>query len=281
MLRRPGSPTVTFPPMNLSLEGKTALVCGATQGIGRAAAIELALLGANVVACARNAENLRALVASLPRPASPSAIAQSHVILDADFSNPADLESRIKARLGSSPAVDIFINNTGGPPGGRAIDADPKQYAEAFNMHVVAGQTIAQLVVPHMQAGKWGRIVNIISTSVKAPIPGLGVSNTIRAAVANWAKTLAGELGPHGITVNNVLPGYTDTERLRSLMASRATAAGKPESAVAQEWKATIPAGRFGTPEEIASVVAFLCSPAAAYVNGVNIPVDGGRTPGL
>jgi 3-oxoacyl-[acyl-carrier protein] reductase len=269
-------------PMNLNLSGKTALVCGATQGIGRATAIELARLGATVIACARNAENLKSLVASLPKPdITNSSPPPKHDHLEADFTDPAALESRFVARFGTTPKVDIFINNTGGPPGGKAIEATPKQYADAFNMHIVSGQTLARLIVPHMQANKWGRIVNIISTSVKAPIPGLGVSNTIRAAVANWAKTLAGELGLHGITVNNVLPGYTDTERLRSLMSSRAAAAGKSESNIADEWKATIPAGRFGTPEEIASAVAFLCTPAAAYINGINLPVDGGRTPGL
>ncbi len=268
--------------MNLNLSGKTALVCGATQGIGRATAIELARLGATVIACARNAENLKSLVASLPKPdITNSSPPPKHDHLEADFTDPAALESRFVARFGTTPKVDIFINNTGGPPGGKAIEATPKQYADAFNMHIVSGQTLARLIVPHMQANKWGRIVNIISTSVKAPIPGLGVSNTIRAAVANWAKTLAGELGLHGITVNNVLPGYTDTERLRSLMSSRAAAAGKSESNIADEWKATIPAGRFGTPEEIASAVAFLCTPAAAYINGINLPVDGGRTPGL
>jgi 3-oxoacyl-[acyl-carrier protein] reductase len=270
-------------PMNLNLAGKTALVCGATQGIGRATAMELARLGATVIACARNADNLKALVASLPKPDITPALNLSprHDHLEADFTDPATLESRFIARFGTTPKIDIFINNTGGPPGGKAIDATPKQYADAFNMHIVSGQTLARLIVPNMQANKWGRIVNIISTSVKAPIPGLGVSNTIRAAVANWAKTLAGELGPQGITVNNVLPGYTDTERLRSLMSTRAAAAGKSEATIADEWKATIPAGRFGTPEEIASAVAFLCTPAAAYINGINLPVDGGRTPGL
>lgn len=266
--------------MNTALEGKTALVCGATQGIGKAVAVELARLGARVIATARNADALRGVIASLPAPAS-AAARPTHDFLDADFTDPSGLESRMVAKFGASPAFDIFINNTGGPAGGRAIDALPKQYADAFNMHIVSGQTIARLVVPHMQASNWGRIVNIISTSVKAPIAGLGVSNTIRAAVANWAKTLASELGPHGITVNNVLPGYTDTERLRSLMATRAAAAGKSVDAIAQEWKATIPAGRFGSAEEIANVVAFVCTPAAAYVNGVNVPVDGGRTPGL
>ncbi|MFM9959204.1 MAG: SDR family oxidoreductase [Phycisphaerales bacterium] len=267
--------------MDLSLVGKRALVCGASRGIGRACAEELAGLGASVTAAARDEGVLQEVVCGMKVPGTGGGGAGGHEVFACDFSDPVALEAAMVARFGAKPAFDIFVNNTGGPPGGRAIDATGEHYAAAFRMHVVAGQTVARLVVPHMLERGWGRIVNIISTSVKAPIPGLGVSNTIRAAVANWAKTLAGELGSDGITVNNVLPGYTETERLANLMGTRAKAGGKTEGEIAAEWKATIPAGRFGRPEEIAAVVAFLCSPAAGYVNGVNVPVDGGRTPGL
>ncbi len=261
--------------MDTNLNGRRALVCGSTQGIGKACALELAKLGASVTLLARNAEVLEQVRRELP-------VGQGarHAVIAADFADPAGLQRAVEPTLAAAP-VDILINNTGGPPGGRAIDATPEQFTAAFSMHIVCNQILARLVAPHMQARKWGRVVNIISTSVKAPIPNLGVSNTIRAAVANWAKTLAGELGPHGITVNNVLPGYTDTERLRTLMAGRAKAANKTAEQIADEWRATIPAGRFGTAEEIASVVAFLCSPAASYVNGINVPVDGGRLQGL
>lgn len=265
--------------MDLSLTGKRALVCGASRGIGRACAEELAGLGASVTVAARDEALLKEVVRGLE--ARTAAAGASHETLRCDFSDPEALEGLLKSRYGGQPPFDIFINNTGGPTGGRAVDATGDQYAAAFRMHVIAAQAVVRLVVPHMRLRGWGRVVNIISTSVKAPIPGLGVSNTIRAAVANWAKTLAGELGPDGITVNNVLPGYTETERLASLMASRASAGGKTEAQIAAEWRATIPAGRFGRPEEIAAVVAFLCTPAAGYVNGVNVPVDGGRTPGL
>lgn len=264
--------------MNTSLAGRRALVCGASQGIGRACAVELASLGCAVTLLARNAPALEAARASL---APPGDAAQAHETLALDFADTAGLAVGVEAAIKSHGGFDIFINNTGGPAAGRAVDAEPAQYAQAFAMHIVTAQTLVRLLVPRMQERRFGRIVNIISTSVKAPIPGLGVSNTIRAAVANWAKTLSLELAPHGITVNNILPGYTDTERLRALMANRAAAQKKTEQAVRDEWLASIPAGRFGEASEVAAVAAFLCTPAAAYVNGVNIPVDGGRTPSL
>jgi 3-oxoacyl-[acyl-carrier protein] reductase len=171
-----------------------------------------------------------------------------------------------------------LVNNTGGPPGGTALEATPEQYEQAFNNHVLCNQLLVQAVVPHMERQKYGRIINIISTSVKQPIAGLGVSNTIRAAVANWAKTLAAELGPRGITVNNVLPGMTDTARLRWLIGARAEKTGESVEAVEKIMKAEIPLRRFATASEIAAAVAFLACPAASYINGINIPVDGGRT---
>jgi len=262
--------------MDISLTGRRGLVCGSTQGIGRACARVLAELGCSITLMARNEQALEAVARELPRSAG-----QSHDFISADFSDPAAVTRAITDKVAISPPFHILINNTGGPPGGRAIDAEPQAYEAAFRAHVIANQILARAVVPGMIEAKYGRIINIISTSVKAPIANLGVSNTIRGAVAQWAKTLANELGPHGITVNNVLPGYTDTERLRALMQSRAKAAGVSESQIAEEWRKTIPAGRFGRPEEIAAAVAFLASPAAGYVNGINLPVDGGRTPGL
>jgi 3-oxoacyl-[acyl-carrier protein] reductase len=177
--------------------------------------------------------------------------------------------------------VHILVNNTGGPPGGPAHGADAAAFLDAFNKHLVAGQALVQAVLPGMRAAGWGRIVNIISTSVKEPIANLGVSNTIRGAVASWAKTLSGELGPFGITVNNVLPGYTRTQRLDQILRDRAQATGKPEEDISAGMLATVPAGRFAQASELGAVVAFLCSPAAGYVNGINLPVDGGRTKSL
>jgi 3-oxoacyl-[acyl-carrier protein] reductase len=262
--------------MNLSLQGKKALVCGSTQGIGRAAAIELALLGAEVTLLARNAERLAATRDKLD-----TKHGQQHHWAAADFSNVDSVREAARTLIESGRHYHILINNTGGPAGGPAIDANPEAYLDAFKAHLICNQILTQAVAPAMKQAKYGRIVNVISTSVKAPIPNLGVSNTIRGAVASWAKTLAGELGPHGITVNNVLPGYTSTDRLGALATGRAQKSGTTKEQVEKEWLATIPAGRFGTPDELGAAIAFLCTPAAAYINGINLPVDGGRLQSL
>ena len=264
-----------FSGMDLSLVGKRAVVCGSTAGLGKAAAVELALLGATVTLVARDDVKLAAAVGELP-----AAEGQAHGFVRADFSSVPSVETAALGLERSGP-YHILVNNTGGPPGGAAIDAEPAAYLAAFNAHLVANQLLTRAVVAGMKSAGYGRIINIISTSVKAPIPNLGVSNTIRGAVASWAKTLASELGPFGITVNNVLPGYTKTERLDSLVKGRAAKAGKDERAVEAELIATIPAGRFGHAEELGAAVAFLASPAAGYINGINLPVDGGRLPAL
>jgi 3-oxoacyl-[acyl-carrier protein] reductase len=261
--------------MSLVLEGKHALVCGASAGIGRASAIALAELGAMVTLLSRRLDKLEALRDTLPRPAN-----QAHQALSADVSDTDGLRAKIHALAAASP-VHILINNTAGPAGGPASTADPATYLAVFQQHLIANQVLVQCVLPGMRAAQWGRIVNIISTSVKEPIANLGVSNTIRGAVASWAKTLASELAPDGITVNNVLPGYTRTQRLDQILAERAAATGKPEAEIAKAMLATVPAGRFAEPGEIAAAVAFLCSPVAGYINGINLPVDGGRTRSL
>ncbi len=261
--------------MDLNLSGKHALVCGASVGIGRAAAHELALLGADVTVPARRADALQEVVAALPRSG-----AQEHGWVAVDVSKSDALREQVEA-LASRKRVHILVNNTGGPPGGAAHDADVSAFLDAFNKHLVANQIIVQAVLPGMRSAGFGRIVNVISTSVKEPIAGLGVSNTIRGAVASWAKTLAAELGPHGITVNNVLPGYTRTQRLDQILQDRAEATGKSEAEVASAMLATVPAGRFAEAAEIGGTIAFLCSPAAGYINGINLAVDGGRTKSL
>jgi 3-oxoacyl-[acyl-carrier protein] reductase len=262
--------------MNLDLTGKTALVGGSTQGIGRATAIELALLGANVVLMARNEQTLKSTLADLPTPKG-----QTHHYIVADFSLPGVVSTAIAQHLAEFPDLHILVNNTGGPAGGALIDAKPDEFVQTFHNHLLNNQVLVQAVVPAMKRAGYGRIVNIISTSVKQPIVGLGVSNTIRGAVAQWAKTLSLEIARFGITVNNVLPGYTQTTRLEAVLAMRAKTSGKSEEEVAVQMESEIPTGRFATPEEVAAAVAFLCTPAAASINGINIPVDGGKTGSL
>lgn len=257
--------------MDLDLNGRHALVCGGSDGIGRAAAHELALLGAQVTVLARRADVLRKVAAALPRERG-----QVHDHLAVDMSQSDRLRGEVASLVARRP-VHILVNNTGGPAGGPASAAETSEYLDAFNRHLVAGQVLLQAVLPGMRAAGWGRIVNVISTSVREPIPGLGVSNTVRAAVAGWSKTIARELAADGITVNNVLPGFTDTARIESLARERAASTGQTVEQVRAQMAGSVPAGRFARPEETGAVIAFLCSPAAAYVTGVSLPVDGGR----
>lgn len=259
--------------MNLNLQNHTALVCGSSQGIGRAVATELAAMGARVVLLARSEEALKSTVSSLPTPNG-----QQHHYLAADFSNPTQVASVVDAFVKAGNTIHILVNNTGGPPGGPIVNATTEAFVNTFNQHLICNHLLAQVVLPGMKAAGFGRIINIISTSVKQPLKGLGVSNTIRAAVANWSKTLSIEVAPFGITVNNVLPGATATQRLSSIIENKSQKQNHSIDEVEQEMLSEIPAGRFGRPEEIAAAVAFLASPAAAYINGINIPVDGGRT---
>jgi len=259
--------------MNLDLKNKNAIVCGSTQGIGEASAIELAKLGANITLIARNESKLLDVLNELDKSEG-----QTHSFVCVDFSNTEKLKEEIKLLKGT---YHILVNNTGGPSAGPIADANTQSFEDAFRMHLINNQILVQKVVQGMKQEGFGRIVNIISTSVKAPIPGLGVSNTIRAAVANWAKTLSIEVGVYGITVNNVLPGFTNTNRLKSLIAKKAEVQGKSEEEIASAMKSVVPARRFGEANEVANAVAFLCSPAASYINGINVPVDGGRTKSL
>lgn len=261
--------------MDLNLSGKRAVVCGSTQGIGKASAIELALLGAHITLVARDEAKLKAVVQELQVYSG-----QQHDYIVADFSDPNDLKNKIEA-YAAQHAVHILVNNTGGPPAGPLLEAGLQAFINAFTSHLLCNQVLVQALAPGMKRAGYGRIVNIISTSVKIPSRGLGVSNTTRGAVANWSKTLSVELAPFGITVNNVLPGATLTGRLESLMAGKAQKTGKSVEEVKQETIAEVPAGRIAGPEEVAAAVAFLATPAAGYINGINVPVDGGRTGSL
>lgn len=259
--------------MEISLIGKHALICGASRGIGRATAQEMAKNGASVSLVARNAEGLEKVLASLD-----IAQGQTHHIVTADFNDPIALGAKIEAHIKVVGAVHILLNNTGGPAAGPVHTATAEQFLATFTQHLLCNHALMQAVLEGMKKAGYGRIINIISTSVKQPIKGLGVSNTIRGAVANWAKTLSGEVAQYGITVNNVLPGATDTDRMAEIITGKATKFGKSEDEIRKEEIAAIPAGRFGKPEELAAAIAFLASPAAAYINGINLPVDGGRT---
>ncbi|MBK8915002.1 MAG: SDR family oxidoreductase [Phycisphaerales bacterium] len=256
----------------IQFSGRRALVCGSTQGIGRATADRLAGLGARITLLARDEQALAAVVAELPR-----VNGAEHDALTADFREPKVVGEVVRSHVARSGPIEILINNTGGPPAGPLLDAAPQAFIDAVTMHVCCNHVLAQALVPGMRERGYGRIINIISTSVRQPIPGLGVSNTIRAAVAAWAKTLAGELAPHAITVNNVLPGYTSTGRLSALIRTRAERQGVATESVEESMRRETPLGRFAAPEEIADAVAFLASDAAGYITGVSLPVDGGR----
>jgi 3-oxoacyl-[acyl-carrier protein] reductase len=259
--------------MNTSLLGKQAVVCGASRGIGRAAATELAALGAGVTLLARDAERLRTVQENLDRAAG-----QQHHALVVDFADTAALRAAIDAHTQQTGPIHILINNTGGPPAGPVQDATGEQFLAAFTQHLLGNHALAMALLPGMKQAGYGRIVNVVSTSVKWPIKGLGVSNTVRAAVANWAKTLAEEVARFGVTVNNVLPGATATDRLQEIIAGKTKRQGKTADEIIAAEQAAIPAGRFAEPAEIAAAIAFLASPAAAYITGINLPVDGGRT---
>jgi len=256
--------------MPLDLSGKRALVCGASQGIGLAAAQHLAALGADIVLMARNAERLGEALSTLTG-------SGTHTTAVADFSQPDDVAAAVAQVVANGP-VHILVNNTGGPAGGPITGAGVEAFRATFEQHLVCNQILAQAVHPGMKQAGYGRIINVISTSVKQPLNGLGVSNTIRGAVANWAKTWANEAGPDGITVNNVLPGATNTARLSQIVEAKAAKTGGDPAAIRTNMAAAVPLGRTGEPAEVARAIAFLASPAASYISGINLPVDGGRT---
>ncbi len=256
-----------------SLKGKRALVCGSTQGIGRAAALELASRGAAVTLFARDPIALERVRAELP--------GTGHTVRAADFGDNEAVRQAAAVEVRAGGAIHVLVNNTGGPPAGPIVDASPDAFLTAFRAHLINNQLLAQAVIPGMKEAGYGRIVNIVSTSVREPIAGLGVSNTTRAAVAGWAKTLSGELARFGITVNNVLPGFTKTSRLDAIIAGRAKAAGRSTDDIARDMLAQVPAGRFAESWEVAAAIGFLASPAGGFITGVSLPVDGGRLASL
>lgn len=263
--------------MDLDLFGKNALVCGASRGIGKAAAIQLASLGANITLVSRSADKMSDVIKEMDMDIEKG---QDHDFLVADFTDPIDLRKRVKGLILRRP-YHILINNTGGPAAGPILDAQNESFELAFQQHLICNHTLVQLLKKGMIDAGFGRIINVISTSVKAPLDNLGVSNTVRGAVASWAKTMANELGQYGITVNNVLPGFTDTERLRELFGNQAKKEGISYPQMEEKLSSSIPVKRLADAKEIGAAIAFLASPSASYVNGINMPVDGGRTRSL
>jgi len=262
--------------MNLDLTGKNAFVGGSSKGIGKAVAFELARLGANVTLVGRDEPALMQNLIDLSFVGTSS---QRHDYLNVDYSNAEKVKAAAERHAKkTSKTYHILINNTGGPAGGKIFDAKEDEFVKAFEAHLLCNHALTTLFAEGMKKDGYGRVINIISTSVKQPLPNLGVSNTIRAAVANWSKTMASELGAFGITVNNVLPGATETDRLKQIVKAKSDKLKVAEDSVQQEMLAEIPMKRFGKAEEVANAVAFLASPAAAYINGINVPVDGGRT---
>ncbi len=260
----------------MDLREKTAVVCGSTQGIGFESAKLMAERGASIILVARNQEKLEKAMGKLD-----SSAGQKHQYLVADFSKPQELKSVLNEFVSAGNKPDILVNNTGGPKGGLIIDADPQEFLDAFNQHLICNHILVQALVPGMKENGGGSIINVISTSVKQPLNNLGVSNTIRGAVANWSKTMANELGQFNIRVNNVLPGATNTGRLNSIAAVKAGKTNDSVESVLEGMAQQSPMQRIAEPTEVAEAIAFLASDRASYINGINIPVDGGRTKSL
>lgn len=260
--------------MNIRFDNKTALVCGCTQGIGLAIATMLAEAGCTIIGFARNGQSLQEVLSALP-----AENGQQHRSLIADFSDLQAVQTALES-LGDSQ-VDIIINNSGGPPPGTIEESSINAFHEAFNRLLMASHIIAQYCLPGMKERNFGRIINIISTSVRQPLDGLGVSNTIRSATASWSKTLSNEVAPFGITVNSVLPGATKTGRLNGLIERKSKEQQKSTDDIAKAMADEVPMKRLGEPHEIASAAVFLASDYASYITGITLLVDGGRTKAL
>ena len=262
--------------MIIDLKGKTALVCGSTQGIGKESAVQLAKSGARVILAARNKEKLENIKLELD-----GINQQDNDFICADFYDDKSLYNSVKTYISNKNIIHILVNNSGGPLPGSILESSPEQFIDAFNRHLINNHNLSILLIPGMKSDSFGRIINIVSLSVKQPIPDLGVSNTIRGAVASWAKTLSYEVASYGITVNNILPGFTNTERLKNLIKNIAVKHKRSIIDVTKEMESSIPANRFAEPTETANAVAFLASDQASYINGASIPVDGGKTQSL
>ena len=254
--------------MKIDLTGKKALVGGSSKGIGLGIATELANSGASVCLMARNESRLKQIVDQLPN-------SSNHSYLVVDFSKFEDYKIKIEKYVKNNQ-VDILINNTQGPPAGNSLSKNIDSYQEAFDLLFKSVVHTSSLVIPGMQKNKWGRIINVTSISVKEPLNYLVLSNSIRSAVVAWAKSLSVDLGPDGITVNSILTGYFDTERIKELNKEKSKSLNISETEVLEKMKSLVPASRLGRPEEYGYLISFLSSDNAAYINGASIPIDGG-----
>ena len=262
--------------MDITFVNKNVIVCGSTQGIGLSVAFEMAKSKAHVTLIARNEEKLKQVIKALPNLSN-----RNHDYICVDFNNPDQLKEKLTEFVKNNPPVHILVNNTGGPPAGPIVDAKLEDFQKSLTNHLFCNQILVQAVIPGMKLEGYGRIINIVSTSVKQPLDNLGVSNTTRAAVAGWAKTLSNELAPHKITVNNVLPGPTRTSRLAEIIEGRRKKANQTTEEAEKDYLNDVPMKRFAEPEELAYAVVFLASPQASYITGHSLPVDGGRIKGL
>ena len=262
--------------MNINCQDKNAIVCGSTDGIGKACAVVLAQQGASITLIARNEQKLVTTLEELTTSST-----QKHSYIVADFSQPDRLQEKVDEYLASGKVIHILVNNTGAPNVGAPLEVKASDFIDGFNQHLICAHILSQAVVPGMKKVGYGRIINITSYSAKQPLNDMIVSNTIKGAVSSWAKTMANVLGRYGITVNNVLPGSTGTRQLFSFVKDRVEMTGKSEQEIMGDMESLIPIGRLAKPEEIGCAVAFIASPAAAYINGINLPVDGGKTKSL
>ena len=254
--------------MKIDLTGKKALIGGSSKGIGLGIANELANSGASVCLMARNESRLKEIVGQLPN-------SSNHSYLVVDFSKFEEYKLKIEQYIQNNH-VDILVNNTQGPPAGNSLSKNIDSYQEAFDLLFKSVVHTTSLVIPKMQKNKWGRIINVTSVSVKEPLNYLVLSNSIRSAVVAWAKSLSVDLGPDGITVNSILTGYFDTERIKELNKEKSKSLKITETEVLDKMKSLVPASRLGRPEEYGYLVSFLSSDNAAYINGASIPIDGG-----
>ena len=256
--------------VTIDLSGKNALVGGSSAGLGKAIAVQLAQSGASVTLMSHSEEKLQNIVDELPKDQG-----QEHQLLTVDFNDFEDYKKIVTAYFQEN-SIDILVNNTQGPSAGTALEKDVEDYQQAFDLLFKVAAFTTELALRKMRNNKWGRIINVASVSVKEPLPYLVLSNSIRAAVVTWAKSLATEVGPDQITVNSVLTGYFDTQRITDLNARKAKQQGISEDEVLKEMESKVPVRRIGKPEEYGYLVAFLASEQASYITGTQIPIDGG-----